>query len=152
MLAAHFLFREQPRLSRSLAFFLPGTCEGRGFQRSEMSEFSPAVNPRSSLSPYREISPVLFTCPDQHPSAAVSDLVSFVGSDDGELDNSLSLAASYAEELGGSYNDPTPRILRSPVHPACILSNAVEELGLEWSPPEEPSRSRLNEWSLPGAP
>ncbi len=31
-----------------------------------------------------------------------------------------------------------------------ILSNAVEELGLEWSPPEEPSRSRLDEWFLPG--
>ncbi len=31
-----------------------------------------------------------------------------------------------------------------------ILYNAVEELGLEWSPPEEPSRSRLNEWFLPG--
>ncbi len=30
------------------------------------------------------------------------------------------------------------------------LSKAVEELGLEWSPPEEPSRSRLDEWFLPG--
>ncbi len=31
-----------------------------------------------------------------------------------------------------------------------VLSNAVEELGLEWSPPEEPSRSHLDEWFLPG--
>ncbi len=31
-----------------------------------------------------------------------------------------------------------------------VLSKAVEELGLEWSPPEEPSRSRLDEWFLPG--
>ncbi len=31
-----------------------------------------------------------------------------------------------------------------------VLSNAVEELGLEWSPPEEPSRSRLDELFLPG--
>ncbi|ROK16092.1 hypothetical protein DPX16_22710 [Anabarilius grahami] len=31
-----------------------------------------------------------------------------------------------------------------------ILSKAVEELDLEWAPPEEPSRSRLDEWFLPG--
>ncbi len=31
-----------------------------------------------------------------------------------------------------------------------VLSKAVKELGLEWSPPEEPSRSRLDEWFLPG--
>ncbi len=31
-----------------------------------------------------------------------------------------------------------------------ILSNTVEELGLEWSPPDETSRSRLDEWFLPG--
>ncbi len=31
-----------------------------------------------------------------------------------------------------------------------VLSKAVEELGLEWSPLEEPSRSRLDEWFLPG--
>ncbi len=30
-----------------------------------------------------------------------------------------------------------------------FLSNAVEELGLEWSLPEEPSHSRLDEWFLP---
>lgn len=31
-----------------------------------------------------------------------------------------------------------------------VLSKAIEELGLEWSAPEEPSRSRLDEWFLPG--
>ncbi|XP_067261185.1 uncharacterized protein [Chanodichthys erythropterus] len=31
-----------------------------------------------------------------------------------------------------------------------ILSKAVEDLDLEWAPPEEPSRSRLDEWFLPG--
>ncbi len=31
-----------------------------------------------------------------------------------------------------------------------ILSNAVEELGLEWFPSVEQSRSRLDEWFLPG--
>ncbi len=30
------------------------------------------------------------------------------------------------------------------------MTKAVNELGLEWSPPEEPSRSRLDKWFLPG--
>ncbi len=30
------------------------------------------------------------------------------------------------------------------------MAKAVNELGLEWSPPEDPSRSMLNEWFLPG--
>ncbi|KAL0204601.1 hypothetical protein M9458_002619, partial [Cirrhinus mrigala] len=31
-----------------------------------------------------------------------------------------------------------------------VLTRAVDELGLEWSPPEESSRSHLDEWFLPG--
>lgn len=31
-----------------------------------------------------------------------------------------------------------------------ILTQALEELGLEWSAPEDPACSRLDEWSLPG--
>ncbi len=31
-----------------------------------------------------------------------------------------------------------------------IMTKVVNELGLEWSSPEEPSRSRLDEWFLPG--
>ncbi|ROL52214.1 hypothetical protein DPX16_8618 [Anabarilius grahami] len=31
-----------------------------------------------------------------------------------------------------------------------VLSRAVEELDLEWAPPEEPTRSCLDEWFLPG--
>ncbi len=123
---------------------------GRGFQHLEMSELSAAVNPRSSRSPHWEISPVLFTRPDQHPSAAASDLVSFGGSDNGELDDSLSLAASDAEELAGSPPPPSQSAQPSTSSPGMDdvlfrdLSNAVEGLGLEWSPPEEPSRSRLD--------
>ncbi len=74
------------------------------------------------------------------------------------MDDSLSLAASDAEELSGSYHDPA--LLHSAQPSASspgmdadllrILSNAVEELSLEWSPPEEPSRRRLEECFLPG--
>ncbi len=121
----------------------------RGSQCSEMSKLTPAVPPCTLLSPHREFSPVLFTHPDQHPSVAASDLVSLSGSNDSEMDDSLSLAASDT-------TTPPPRSQRSPAHPAqgwmpiFSVSNAVEELGLEWSPPGELSRSRLDECFLPG--
>ncbi len=131
---------------------------GRGSQRPVESELTPAQIPRASLSPHREVSPVLFSQPDQRPSASVSDLVSFGGSDDELADDSMSLVASDAEELSGSVTDPAPSGLPAPSAAKAgmdaelfrVLSKAVEELGLEWSPPEEPSRSRLDEWFLPG--
>ncbi len=81
---------------------------GRGSQRPVESELTPAQIPRASLSPHREVSPVLFSQPDQRPSASVSDLVSFGGSDDELADDSMSLVASDAEELSGSVTDPAP--------------------------------------------
>ncbi len=126
---------------------------GRGSQRPVKSELTSAQIPRASLLPHREVSPVLFSQPDQRPSASASDLVSFRGSDDELADDSMSLAASDAEELSGSVTDPAPSCLPAPRMDAerfRVLSKAVEELGLEWSPPEEPSRSRLDEWFLPG--
>ncbi|KAF4099589.1 hypothetical protein G5714_019715 [Onychostoma macrolepis] len=75
---------------------------GRGCKRAEMSELTPAQTPHTSLSPTRAVLPVFFSRPDQCPSAAASDLVSFGGSEDEVLDNSVSLAASDAEELSGS--------------------------------------------------
>ncbi len=131
---------------------------GRGCQREAESELTPTQNPRASLSPHREVSPVLFSQPDQRPSASASDLVSFGGSDKELADDSMSLAASDAEELSGLVADPAPLPSSAPstakagmdAELLCVLSKAVEELGLEWSPPEEPSRSRLDEWFLPG--
>ncbi len=129
---------------------------GRGSQRPVESELTSAQIPRASLSPHREVSPVLFSQPDQRPSASASDLVSFGGSDNELADDSMSLAASDAEELSGSVTDPAPSRLPSAAKAGMdaelfrVLSKAVEELGLEWSPPEEPSHSRLDEWFLPG--
>ncbi|KAL0152981.1 hypothetical protein M9458_051713, partial [Cirrhinus mrigala] len=107
----------------------------------------------------REGSPVLFTRPDLCPSAAASDMVSFGGSEDDMLD-SMSLAASDAEELSGSIYDPAPLPSADISDPRSktgmdaelfrVLTRAVDELGLEWSPPEEPPRSLLDEWFLPG--
>ncbi len=148
-----FLFREQLHPLRPPVFFLAGTCKEK-----TTGQRTSAQSPRASLSPHREVSPVLFSQPDQRPSASASDLVLFGGSDEELNDDSMSLAASDAVELSGSIADPA--LLPSSAPSAAkagldakllrILLKAVEELGLEWSPPEEPSRSRLYEWFLPG--
>ncbi|KAA0714748.1 hypothetical protein E1301_Tti006412 [Triplophysa tibetana] len=62
------------------------------------------------------------------------------------------------EELSGSVFDPAPLPSVKHSKPALgvdselfrVLTKAVEELGLEWTSPEEPARSRLDEWFLPG--
>ncbi|KAL0161810.1 hypothetical protein M9458_041206, partial [Cirrhinus mrigala] len=150
-------FSERDSAPRALSF--PPSQEpvkkkqqGRGSQRSELGELTSAQPPRASPSPQREGSPVLFTRPDL-------DLVSFGGSEDDML-NSMSLAASDAEELSGSVNDPAPLPSTDTSDPRTksgmdaelfrVLTRAVDELGLEWSPPEEPPRSLLDEWFLPG--
>ncbi len=67
------------------------------------------------------------------------------GVSNNELDDSLSLAASDAEELSGSVADPAllpPSASRSARLKADdelirVMTKAVNELGLEWSLPEE---------------
>ncbi|KAI2663140.1 ORF V: Enzymatic polyprotein [Labeo rohita] len=157
-------FSERDSAPRALPF--PSSQEpvkkkqrGRGSQRSELGELTSAQPPRASPSPQREGSPVLFTRPDLCPSAAASDMVSFGGSEDDMLD-SMSLAASDAEELSGSINNAAPLPSADTSDPRSktgmdaelfrVLTRAVDELGLEWSPPEEPPRSLLDEWFLPG--
>ncbi|KAI2656146.1 hypothetical protein H4Q32_012983 [Labeo rohita] len=159
-------FSERDSAPRALPF--PSSQEpvkkkqrGRGSQRPELDELTSAQPPRASPSPQREGSPVLFARPDLCPSAAASDMVSFGGSEDDLLD-SMSLAASDAEELSGSVNDPAPlpsadtsdSRTRTGMDAELfrVLTRAVDELGLEWSPPEEPPRSLLDEWFLPGRP
>ncbi len=74
------------------------------------------------------------------------------------MDDSLSLVASDVEELSGSLTDPALLLpsslrnarLRADEELIRIMTKAVNELGLKWSPPEEPSRSRLDKWFLPG--
>ncbi len=107
--------RASPPLAPSR--FLPERKKqrGRGSQCPVKGELTPAQIPRVSLSPHREVSPVLFfSKPDQHPSASASDLVSFGGSDDELADDSMSLAASDVEELSGSITDPAPSRLPAP--------------------------------------
>ncbi len=88
----------------------------------------------------REHLPVLFTQHDKRPSA-VSNMIPF-GASDGKIDDSVFLAASDAEELSGSGTDHTLllssssrntrlRVDKELIH---IMTKAVNELGLEWSP------------------
>ncbi len=130
---------------------------GRGSQSAETSELTPAQTLRSSFSPPREADHVFFSRADQPPSAAASNMVSFGGSENEILDDSVSLAASEGEELLGSIYDPAlpqsgesskpkPGTDANLFH---VLSRALDELGLEWSLPEEPTHSRLDKWFLP---
>ncbi len=83
-------------------------------------------------------------------------MVSFGAIEDELLDDSRSLAASDAEDILGSSIDPDPLPSMDPSDAKTgmelfrVLSRAVEELGLEWSTAEEPTRSRLDEWFLLG--
>lgn len=66
------------------------------------------------------------------------------------------MTTTDAEELSGLVADPLPLSAPSATKVGMdskllrILSKAVEELVLEWSQPEEPSCSCLDEWFLPG--
>ncbi len=89
----------------------------------------------------RDHSPVLFTQHDQRPST-VSDMILF-GASDSEIDDSLLfLAASDAEELSCSVTDPAllplssshNARLRADEELIRIMTKAVNELRLEWSP------------------
>ncbi len=110
---------------------------GRGFEQPVTSEFMPAQCPHASSSPQKEPSPV-----------AASDMISF-GVSENELDDNLSLAASDTEELSGSVIDPAflpssasrNARLRADEELIRVMTKAVNKLGLEWSPPEEPSRT-----------
>lgn len=89
----------------------------------------------SAQVPCASLSPILFSCPHQRPSAIVSDLVSFRGSEDDPLDDSMSLVASDMEDWAGLKNDPTPLPIKARAGMDAtllhVLSKAVEELGLE---------------------
>ncbi len=109
-LTASFLFREQPRPSRPPAFFLPGTCK-------EKAAGQRVLAPRNEWaytgcnSAYLTLSSQRVFTHSLHPPRPAS-LCGLGGSNNGEMYDSLSLAASDAEELSGSYHDPAP------LHPA----------------------------------
>ncbi len=131
---------------------------GRGSQRPVESELTPAQIPRVSLSPHREVSPVLFfpTWPASLCKRERSGLVRGKWRWAGQWQHVTGSFRCWVAV--GLDNWPAPSRLPAPNAAKAgmdaelfrVLSKAVKELGLEWSPPEEPSRSRLDEWFLPG--
>lgn len=108
----------------------------------------------ASLSPQREVSPVCFSHPDQHPSGITSHLVSFKGSDDEPLNDSMSVAASDASDWMSSVVEPltvfrADRRLCIDRHRAHNLNN-LKPARSSVSAPEEPTCSHLDEWFLQG--
>lgn len=97
-------------------------------------------------------SPVLFTQPDQRPSASANDFWSrsvvvmmscWMTACHMQPRTRRSCGAHLRRRplLSSEPSDVKPRMDTKLL---CVLLKAVEELGLEWSPLEEPSRSHLN--------
>ncbi len=116
---------------------------GREIQCSNVSELTSAQVPRASLSPHRETSPSSSPSLTSVPLPARAIWSSLVG-----VTTSCWMTTCH-------WQPRTPRscwawLPGMDAKLLCVLSKAVKELGLEWSPPEEPSGRRLDEWFLLG--
>ncbi|KAL0180346.1 hypothetical protein M9458_025788 [Cirrhinus mrigala] len=119
---------------------------GRGARRSVPSELTPTETSHASFSPSKGDSPIFFSHPDQRPSAAAIDLVSFGGSESDAMDNSLSLAACDVEGLLGSSHDPAPT-------PSAEMSSATSSgMDAELFRILGPCLRSLDEWPLVNEP
>ncbi len=119
-------------------------------------EPAPAQCPCAPHPPAAGPLPVCFMTADLRPSSDAQDVVSFgaIEGNEEEVD-AISVAASAREEWSNSPLDYTAPHgsdagdrHHSDVELLSVLSKAVDELGLEWAPPAEPARSRLDEWYL----
>ncbi|CAM4622664.1 unnamed protein product [Leuciscus chuanchicus] len=114
------------------------------------AEGSPEPLPRASLSP----SPPPF--PDaQRPAYARTAVASGDEADHAAISDSCSLLASDSEEWSGSHRSAssTQESSRSRASVDAellrLLTKAVEQLGLDWSPPKAPAPNRLDGCFLP---
>ncbi len=97
---------------------------------------------RTQRSPH---SPVSFPEDCFCPPSNIEEFVSF-GHEEG--DDAMSLSASEKEDWAGSEPDHLDSSEPSDLQEELmkVLSKAVQELELTWSPPEEPVRSKLDSW------
>ena len=115
-----------------------------------VAERSPDPLPRASLSP----SPPPFS-DAQRPATARTAVASGDEADDAAVDDSCSLLASDSEEWSGSHRSAssTQESSRSRASVDAellrLLTKAVDQLGLDWSPPEKPAPNRLDGCFLP---
>ncbi len=102
-----------------------------------------AAPPNPTVAPFPGfLSRELFPPP---PPSNIEEFVSF-GQEEG--DDAMSISASEEEDWAGSephhLDSSEPSDLQEEL--MRVLSKAVQELGLSWSPPEEPVRSKLDLW------
>ncbi len=164
-LSAHthrFLFREWSRLSRPPVFFLPGTCEektaGQRFSAPGWKRAHAGSDPAClAFATQRDVSrPFYPTWPASLCKRERSGLVQGKWRWAGRWQHVTGSFRCWGAV--GQVPSPVPSGLPAPSAAKAgmdaelfrVLSKVVEELDLEWSPPEEPSRSRLDEWFLPG--
>ncbi len=130
----------------------PAAIQFRGSRRSESSEPTQVEPPRASLSPHTEVSPVLFAHPDQRslrlqtiwsPSVR-ANAATWTTAFHWRLQMRRSCWARLTNLPPVVYTAQCSQLMAKLI---CILFNAVEELGFEWSTPEEPP---LFEWFLLG--
>ncbi len=97
---------------------------------------------RTQRSPH---SPVSFPEDCFRPPSNIEEFVSF-GHEEG--DDAMSISASEKEDWAGSEPDHLDSSEPSDLQEELmrVLFNAVQELELTWSPPEEPVRSKLDSW------
>ncbi len=126
---------------------------GRGSQRSEMSELTLALPPRTSLTPNHVPHSLptesfhLFSSPARTSISLRLRAIWFHSVE--AMTARWTTACHWRLQMQARTTNPPSCIMRSPGMDADIfriLSNAVEELGLELYPPEEPSRSHLDEY------
>ncbi|KAF4113452.1 hypothetical protein G5714_005997 [Onychostoma macrolepis] len=101
-----------------------------------------AAPPNPTVAPFPSILPRGLLPPPSN----IGEFVSF-GQEEG--DDTMSISASEREDWAGSEPDQTdssgsPDLQEELMR---VLSRAVQELELTWSPPEEPARSKLDSWS-----
>ncbi|KAL0178303.1 hypothetical protein M9458_027197, partial [Cirrhinus mrigala] len=96
--------------------------------------------------------PVSFTKASLRPSDDARDLVSFGAAEDDldDVDDAMSTAASGSGDWSACLeSEASHSEVREPPAPideelVKILSEAVQDLGLDWSPPEQPTKNRLD--------
>lgn len=86
------------------------------------------------------------------PSDEAHDLISFGATGEDDNDDVMSTAASDSgvwsfQESEASRTEVTEPPVAMDEH-LRILSEPVKDLGLDWSPPEQPARHRMDMWFL----
>ncbi|RXN34619.1 dynein heavy chain axonemal-like protein [Labeo rohita] len=104
---------------------------------------APLMNAYHSKEP-----PVSFTKASLHPSYDAWYVVSFGAAEDEVDDDAMSTAASDSgdwstcQESEASHSEEPPAPIDEEL--VKILSEAVQDVGLDWSPPEQPNKNRLD--------